>query len=185
MRGESQCQRPKRVPATTAGPPFAFCAFGRTDVRWPVRRSSRAEITFLRLHVDDVGVVRVDAGLEAVAATDRIPVAGADTDAIDRARRSTDGAVVLCSTADGVERPRIVHVHPVELRQRHVGEVPPGLHSVVGFVEPAVVAQDHVVLVCAVEHDFVVIDVDPGSATCSHVLPPSTLRSTAARRGSK
>ena len=47
---------------------------------------------------------------------------------------STD-AVVLRAAADVVERPRVVGRDPVELRQRQVGELPPGLHAVVGLVQ--------------------------------------------------
>ena len=97
--------------------------------------------------------------LEAVAAADVVPVARADAGAVQRSRRTADAAVVLHAAADVVERPRVVDRDPVELRQRQVGELPPGLHVVVGLVEPAVVADHHVAVIARVPDDFVVIDV--------------------------
>ena len=178
MSGESQCQRPKRAcPNPPPRPPpcgAGGCRRRRLAVdarvlrpradgyRSPAGEIEPAERPFLRLHVDRRRILGIDARLEAVAAADAVPVAGADADAVDRARRPADGAVVLRAAADVVERLRVVGGDAVVLRQRQVGEVPPRLHAVVGLVEAAVVREDDVVLVGGIEHDVVMIDVHAG-----------------------
>jgi hypothetical protein len=72
---------------------------------------------------------------------------------------SGDAPVVLCAAAHVVKGAGVVGGDAVELRERQVGEMPPRLHAVVGFVEPAIVGQQHVVLVGRIEHDVVMIDV--------------------------
>src|SRR4051812_45534632 len=66
------------------------------------------QVPFLRLRIDDVGVVGIDAALETVTAADVEPIAGADAGAVRGARRALDRSVVLRATADVVERPRVV-----------------------------------------------------------------------------
>src|SRR5262249_42383058 len=99
------------------------------------------EAAALRLRVDVVRVLRIDAAPEAVAAADVVPVARADAGAaVERARRSADRSVVLGAAADVVEGQRVVGRDAVELRQRQVGEVVERLHAVPRLVESAVVA---------------------------------------------
>src|SRR3954452_13415231 len=120
------------------------------------------QVPFLRLRIDDVRVVGIDAALEAVTAADVEPVAGADARAVRRARRALDRSIVLRAATNVVERPRIVERDPIELRQRQVRELPPRLHVVVGFIETAVVADQHVTVIAWIPHDFVMIDVHAG-----------------------
>ncbi len=182
MSGASQCQRPMPWPRPPPRPPAGRrrrrgrglavdgrVQRGRTDaVRTAGPEVEPAEAAVLRLHEHDVRILRIDPRLEAVAAADAVPVAGADPDPVERPRRAADRAVVLGAAADVVERPGVVGVDPVVLRQRQVGEVPPRLHAVVGLVDAAVVGEDDVVLVGRVEHDVVVIDVH---ARHRHRLP--------------
>ena len=198
MSGESQCQRPRRRqgrrrpghrrPARPPGGAGAAGGFavdgGVLGTRPDRRRLTGAQIEpverpFLRLHVDDGRILGIVARLEAVAAADAVPVAGADAGPVQRPRRAADGPVVLRAAADVVERLRVVGRDPVELRQRQVGEVPPGLHAVVGLVESAVVAEEHVVT-CRSDRTRSRGDRRErlASDTCDQVLPPSVLRST-------
>ena len=166
MVGESQWKRPKAPPPR----PWPDAGGGSSppgdvpDARTDARRDARAQVeplqrAFLRLRVDRVRIFRIDAALEAVTAADAVPLAGADAGAIHGARRALDRSVVLRAAADVVERPRVVGRDPVELRQRQVGELPPCLHVVVGLVETAVVADQHVPVIGRIPHHFVVIDV--------------------------
>ena len=100
--GESQCQRPtvprrrgrpvrpaRRLPpaALPPGRDRTCCSVARTRCSTAHARSSEVEplqVSLLRLRVDDVGIVRVDAALEAVAAADVEPVARADAGAVAR-----------------------------------------------------------------------------------------------------
>ena len=142
------------------GRPCSAASAGSTRAAGPADRAGRARLPATASR--RCRILRIDARLEAVAAADVVPVAGADAGAVERARRAADRPVVLRAAADVVERPRVVGRHAVELRQRQVGEVPPRLHAVVGLVEAAVVADDDVVGVDRVEHDLVVIDVHAG-----------------------
>src|SRR3954468_9921129 len=135
----------------------------RTDVHgMPGTQVETLQVPFLRLCIDDVGIVGIDAALEAVTAADVEPVAGADAGPIRRARRAFNRSVVLRAAAHVVERPRVVERDPIELRQRQVRELPPRLHVVVGLVQAAVVAEQHVTVIAWIPHDFVMIDVDTG-----------------------
>ena len=87
----------------------------------------------------------IDARLEAVAAADHPPVARADADAVDRARRPALRLVVLRAAAHVVERQRVVDRDAIELRDRQVVEVPPRLAFVPRLVRAAVVADQDVV----------------------------------------
>ncbi len=78
------------------------------------------EAAVLRLGVDDVRVVRVDHGLEAVAAVGDEPVGVGDAVAGGGARRAAEAEVVLGAAVDVVEGLRVVDADAVELRDRQV-----------------------------------------------------------------
>ncbi len=118
-----------------------------------------AEDAVLQGRVDDVGVVGVDAGVEAVAGPGDEPVVVGDAVRVEGARGAAEGVVVLGSAVDVVDGRRVVHVHPVELRHRQVGEEVPGGPAVEALVQAAVAADEVVVGVVGVDPDRVVVHV--------------------------
>ena len=112
----------------------------------------------LRLGVDDVRVLRIDDGLEAVAAGRDVPV-GVD-DAVHRAR-ARRAAERCCCPACRRRRCRtasvVVERHLVELRQREVLEPRPGRAAVERLVEAAVAPADQVIGVVGVDPEHVVV----------------------------
>ena len=79
----------------------------------------------LRFGIDDVLVLRVGDGAEAVAALRDVPVGVGDPLRIRRARRAAEAEVVLRAAVDAVEGKRVVGADAVELRDGEVGfEVP-------------------------------------------------------------
>ena len=112
----------------------------------------------LQLRVDDVGILGVDHGIEAVAPQRHIPVRVADS-APQRPRRATHGVVVLRPAVDVVEGFVVGGGDLVVLGQRQVGEMAPVLPEVEGLVESSVVAQDQMLGIVRVEGDGVMVDV--------------------------
>ena len=133
--------------------------------------------------IDDAGIFLVGARLVSIAAAGIHPVAGADAGRVDGARGNALGAVVLRAAVDVVKRQPVVHRHAVELGHRNVVEVPPRAPVVVAFVEPAVVAFDQVILVRGVEHQRVVIGVQPHSASAAAPAAEGVLHRLAAVLG--
>jgi len=124
--------------------------------RSPVEAHQRA---VLRLRVDDVRIIRVDDGLEAVP-TGRDEPIGVD-DAVDRPRprRPSDREVVLRPAVHVVERRRVVEGDLVELREREVLRPGPGRAPVVRLVQAAVAPRDQVLGVAGVDPEDVVVHV--------------------------
>ena len=99
----------------------------------------------LQLGVDDVGVLRVDARDEAVAALRDEPVLVQDAVLRSRPRRPAERVVVLRAAVDVVERRRVVDVDVVELRQRQVLEEDPVRAAIERSIQSAVVADEQVI----------------------------------------
>src|SRR5262249_49442155 len=90
-----------------------------TDVRADPRPQIQARhVAFLRLRVDDLRLLRIDAALESVAAADVVSVARTDAGAVERARGAADRPVVLRAAAHVIEGTRVVGGDAIELRQR-------------------------------------------------------------------
>src|SRR5262249_6752659 len=102
-----------------------------------------AQAAVLAAPVDQVGVVGIDGTAEAVAAAHADPVLVDGAGLITSAARPAPGAVVLQSAIDLVVAPR-VEGDVVELADGQVVEVVPVGPTVVGDVEAAVTADDHV-----------------------------------------
>ena len=118
-----------------------------------------AQIAVLGLRVDDVGVLGIDPGLEAVAADGDVPVVVGDAVGAGGARRTAEGEVVLGAAVDVVERLVVVDGDLVELGDRQVGEELPGGAAVTGLVQAAVTADQQAVGVVRVDPHGVVVDV--------------------------
>ena len=117
------------------------------------------EDAVLQLGVDRVGILGIDPRDETVAALGDEPVLVQDAVLRSGARRSAERIVVLQPAVDVVERHRVVHVHVVVLRERQVLEEHPGRRAIERTVEPAVVADHHVVRIRRIDPDDVVVDV--------------------------
>ena len=117
---------------------------GRMARDLPGAQIEPRDVAVLRRGVDDVRILGIVARLEAVAAADDVPVAGADAPAIERARRAALRPVVLRAAAHVVERLRVVDRHAVVLRHRQVREEAERRAFVVGLVDAAVVADQDV-----------------------------------------
>ena len=123
------------------------------------RQVPAAHAAVLTLVVDEVGVLGIDADDEAVAATHAEPVAVDGARVVADHRRATPAAVVLQAAVDEVRVPGS-DLDVVELTDGDVAVVVPGLHPVPGHVDPAVVAEDHVLPVRRVDPQGVVVHVD-------------------------
>ena len=117
-----------------------------------------AHAAVLAFVIDEIRVARVDDAAEAVAASDAEPVevGGAP---VRRARRAAPGTVVLEATVDVVVSPGSDR-DVVELPERQLVVVLPGLHPVTRNVDAAVVAQDDPASVRRVDPERVVVDVN-------------------------
>ena len=95
--------------------------------------------------VDDVGVLGIDPGGEAVSAGRDEPVGVGDPVGVHRAGWTADRVVVLGPAAHEIERAlRLGHIHPVELHQGEIRHIAPRTALVEGLVQPAVVSVDEV-----------------------------------------
>src|SRR5262249_15558014 len=113
----------------------------------------------LTLGVDDIGIIRIDAAGEAVAAVDGEPVLH-DNPAARRERPAAPRAVVLQAAEDAVVRPRVDR-DVVELAECLEVVMVPVLAAVIANVKPAVGTNDDVPAVARVNPQSVVIAVDP------------------------
>ena len=126
--------------------------------------------------IDEVGVGRIDGDVKAVAAVDVHPVfvqgsapAAAAEPRGPRERGTAPGAIVLQTAVDlvkaaGVER------DVVELADRHVVQVVPGVAPVIAEIRAAVAGQDHVAAVPRVDPEGVVVRVDGAAAIAAKRL---------------
>ena len=111
----------------------------------------------LQLRIDDVGILGVHHGIEAIAPQRHIPVRIADA-APQSLRRPSHGIVVLRPTIDVVEGLVVGGRDLVVLGKRQVREMPPALAEIECLVQSAVVAQDQMLGVVRVEGDGVMVD---------------------------
>src|SRR6185503_9071073 len=151
-RGTLSTLRTRGTPAARRPSPFIGTHLRTRKRRTNALRLSRPEIhatnvSVLRCRVHDGRVFGIASRLKSIAAADDIPVAGPDSPAAQRSRRPAFRPVVLRSTADVVERLRVVDRHAVVLRHRNAGKKSKRRAFVVGFVQPAVVADQNVILV--------------------------------------
>ena len=109
--------------------------------------------------VDDIGIDRIDAGLEAIAADGDEPVFAGDACGADGAGGPALGVVVLGAAIDVIERRGGVQAHLVELGDGQVLLVVPGSTAIASFVDPAVAPHEQVVSVVGVDPQRMVIDV--------------------------
>src|SRR5262249_41709601 len=123
----------------------------------------------LTLEVHEVGVSRIDPADKAVAAADDDPVLVDRADAAERLARAAPTAVVLQTAIDAVRLP-VVHGAMIELTNRQMVEVVPVLHAVVGGVEAAVAADDHVPAVLRIDPQAMLIGVDRVAAVVGKCL---------------
>src|SRR6185503_19303952 len=129
------------------------------------------DVAVLRRRVDDAGILGIVARLEAVAAADDVPVAGAHAPAVQAGDRPAVGPVVLRPAAHVVERLGVVGGDAVVLRHRQAGEETERLAEIVRLVDAAVVADEDVIRVGRIEADDVVIDVHAGLVLEAGLLP--------------
>src|SRR5581483_282339 len=76
-----------------------------------------------------------------------------------RARGTCPATVVLQTAVGAIDGPRI-HRYVVELSQSHVVEVIPTVAAIIGLVEAAVAADDHVPAILGIDPQGVLIGVD-------------------------
>src|SRR5207248_6756180 len=113
----------------------------------------------LALGIHDIGIVLIDPADETVAAAHHRPVFIDGTWPPQRAAGAAPAAVVLQAAVDAV-RLACIHADVIELAKRQVAEMIPVVHAVVGDVEAAVGADDHVPAVARVDPKRVLIIVD-------------------------
>ena len=113
----------------------------------------------LELGVDGIGILRIHARHEAVAALRHEPVLVQDAVLRSRPRRSTERVVVLRPAIDVVKGLRVVDVDVVELRQRQILEEDPVRAAIERSIQPAVVSDEEVIGVPGIDPDDVIVDV--------------------------
>src|SRR5262249_9470367 len=113
----------------------------------------------LALVVDQVRVFRIDAADEAVAAADTHPVFIDRADAAHPPARPAPAAVVLQTAVDPV-RLLVADRNVIKLAQRRLVEVVPVSGAVVGDVQPAIAADEHVPAIARVDPQGVAVGVD-------------------------
>src|SRR5438309_8547430 len=97
----------------------------------------------LAFGIDKVGVAWIDAADKTVAAADVQPVFIDGPGGAQRARRSRPAPIVLQPAERAIDRARIDR-YVIELTERKMVQVVPVLGAIVGLVETAVAADDHV-----------------------------------------
>ncbi len=122
------------------------------------------EAALLARGVNNVGIVRIDAGLEAIAAIGDEPIGVGDAVGGAIARRAAQAVVILRAAIDVVEGRVVIDRDVVELGDGQIGfEMPVG-GAVETFVDAAVIAHEVVVRVVRVNPQRVVIDVHETAA---------------------
>ena len=103
-------------------------------------------------------VVGIDLAIVAVEAEDVDPLGDGDAGAVAGGAGAAPGAVVLQTAVDAI---RLAHIDGdgVELRDRKVLQVFPGLSFIVGVIEAAVATEDEVVRIAWIDPQGVIIDV--------------------------
>ena len=133
---------------------------GRADLR-PLAglQMNPAHAAVLALEIDLIGVVRIDAGDVAVAAAGRDPVlVDRPAGAVQVDARPAPTAVILQAAENPVGLLR-AQGDVVELADREMVQVVPVRAAVVGAIEPAVAADDHVAAVLRVDPEGVAVGV--------------------------
>ena len=138
-RGRVRAQQQRRIPVPTQGR-LAF-ARQRLNAHGLVGAAVEADQpAVLAFGVDDVGILGIDAGMEAVAALRDEPVGVGDAVGAARSRRSAEREIVLGAAIDVIERSGAVHGDVVELGDGQVRLEAPVDAAVVAFVDAAIAA---------------------------------------------
>src|SRR5262249_49258873 len=115
-------------------------------------------VSVLRLAVDDVRMIDVDAGVEAVATTDAVPIHVGDA-ATAALRARTAPTVVVLEAGVDVIRMLIVSGDDVRQSRCHRRDEIPRAALGVAHIEAAVVADHEMIRVLRIDPDRVLIDV--------------------------
>src|SRR5690606_3365257 len=121
-------------------------------------------VAVLGFRIDHQRVGGILGGVEAIATADTEPVVVEDPDVVPDGARAAPAAVVLQAAADVV---RLLHVGAdrIELPDSHQRDRFPRLSLVVRDVEPAVVAEEDVVVVLRIDPDRVMVAVADAADT--------------------
>ncbi len=115
-----------------------------------------AHAAVLGLEINQVGVLRIDPAHKAVAAADDDPVLVDGPDAGQAEARPAPAAVVLQAAVDAIRAPA-VHGDVIELADGQVIEEVPVVHAIVGDIDAAVAAEDHVPAVAGIDPQGVLV----------------------------
>ena len=154
MRADEQRRVP--VPAFRL---FARCRLRANHQLFVVAAILAVEHALLPHQVHQVGIARVEGHAVAVGPQRHVPVLVANAVGVPGARRPVQGAEVLGAAEDVVEGFPVVQRDLVELGDRQIGEMPPGLAFVETFVSPAVGAHQQMATVPGVDPKRVVVAV--------------------------
>ncbi len=127
------------------------------------------EVPFLRLGVDDLGVVRIEDAREPVPSLDVGPVAVEDAFLGERPAGADPVQVVLQASADPIGD-RLVEVDPVELAGGEAIQVLPALGAVEALVDASIGAEDQALGAARIDLERVKVGVDFSGAVLAERL---------------
>ena len=105
----------------------------------------------LKLTIDNIGVIGVDASLKTITTEREFPVGIGDAVAGGSARGAVQSRVVLRAAINIVKRLIVVEADPVELGDRNIGMISPFASPVPAFIDAAIAADHEVVRIVFIE----------------------------------
>ena len=166
----------RRIPLETVARDLVAILFGTNGAGLAGLQIPALDVPVLRFRVDDIGILRIDTGVETVAAAYGNPIVIGDAFLLHRGAGAAPTVVILQASAD-VIRLLVIEGDLIELAHGDVVDVFPCATGIPRDVDSAIAAGQQVIGIRGVDPDGVEIGMDtrPGPRfMVTKVLPPSS-----------